>query len=217
MPSVIIRSTRGAISNTREIGEHLKALPKKQRSENKRIRKRLLEKHNATYQTSRDMPSIDWLDTYCKLEDSGWKRRQNGSIYANPEVHRYYSEVNEEALKMGKIDFQGLFGGHTTLAVSFRISSRSRAFELKTAYDENFRSSYPGAVLELINLETIDADSYTFIDSCTSPENRLVNRLWPDRMDIWNSFYFPNFTSGKILRIILGAIFSVGIVFRKKE
>jgi hypothetical protein len=217
MPSVIIRSTRGAIFVTREIEEHLKALPKRQRSENKRIRNRLLEKYDATYQTSRTMPNIDWLDTYCKLEDSGWKRRKNGSIYANPEVRRYYFEVSEDAIKLGKIEFQGLFSGYITLAASFRIASRNRAFELKTSYNEKFRAYYPGAVLELMNLEAIDAHRYAYVDSCTNPENRMVNRLWPDRIDIWNSFYFPNIISGILLRTIIVAIFRIGSFFGKER
>lgn len=216
VPNVIIRSTRGAIFFTGEIAEHLKTLPKKQRSENNRIKRRLLEKFDARYQTSRGMPGIDWLDTYCKLEDSGWKRQKNGSIYANPEVRRYYLELHKEAIKSGKIEFQGLFSGDITLAASFRIASRNRAFELKTTYNERFRTYYPGAVLELMNLESIDAGSYQSVDSCTSPENYVVNRLWPDRMDIWNSFYFPNIISGKVLGTILRAIFSIRAMWGRK-
>jgi hypothetical protein len=217
LPNVIIRTTRGAIFITREIEEHLKLLPKKLRSENKRIKNRLLKECDATYQTSRSLPSIDWLDTYCKLEDSGWKRQQKSSIYSNPEVRCYYSEMSEDAMKFGKIEFQGLFSGYTTLASSFRIASRNCAFELKTSYNEKFRRYYPGAVLELINLEAIDAQSYVFVDSCTNPGNRLVNRLWPARMDIWNSFYFPNIISGTILRTILGAIFAIRSFFGRES
>lgn len=206
-PNVVICSTRAAISNTGNVRHHLETLPKKMRAENRRLKRRVVERPDVSYYTSADRLNIDWLETYCKLEHAGWKGRQKGSIYSSPEVSRYYSDVNSEAGKIGRIEFQGLFSGANTLAASFHIISRNRVFELKTSYNENFGDCYPGVVLELMNMEMYDGSNFQSIDSCTSPQNELINRLWPDQRHIWNSFYFSNSLWGRTLKAILGTAF----------
>lgn len=216
-PSLIIRSTRGAIFDPGQIHRKLSTLPRKLRMDNGRIKRRLFERHDVSYQTSGNLVDINWLEIFCMLEDSGWKGRQKGSIYSNPEVRRYYSEVYSIAIKTGKIEFQALFDGATTLAASFRLISRNRAFEVKTSYNEEFKEYFPGVVLELMNMEAFGGSRYEWVDSCTSPQNRLVNRLWPDRRDIWNSFYFSRGVSGKLVKTTLGAAFRLRPYFSSRK
>jgi len=198
----VITSTRGAIFNTGNVQRHFDALPRKRRAENGRVIRRLMGSGDVTYLTSRNVSDIDWLETYCALEHAGWKGRRKVSIFSSRGASRYYREVDAEGRKMGLIEFQGIFEGSSPLAVSFRIVSRDCAFELKTTYNEKFKKRYPGVVLELLNIETLGKSNFAMVDSCTSSNNYLVNRLWPDRREICNSFYFSDSHFGRLVKSV---------------
>jgi CelD/BcsL family acetyltransferase involved in cellulose biosynthesis len=202
-----ITSTRGAIFNAENVQQHFDAQPRKRRAENGRVIRRLIDSGDVTYVTSRDISDIDWLETYCALEHAGWKGRAKGSIFSSRGTSRYYREVDAEGRKLGLMEFQGIFEGSSPLAVSFRIVSRGCAFELKTTYNENFKQCYPGVVLELLNMDALGKSNFTMVDSCTSSNNSLVNRIWPDRREICNSFYFSNGHFGRLAKSVLEAAF----------
>lgn len=200
--SAVIESTRGAIFDTKATRQHLVTLPRKVRLENKRVRNRLFEKTNAKYLTSKDSSDLNWLAEFCHLEHSGWKNIVKGSILSNPDVYRYYSAMYQSQGKNGKIQFQGLFSESEALAIAFRIVSNNRAFELKTSYNEDYRDIYPGVVLEIINMEDLEKFNYEFVDSCTTSENFLINKLWPDQRKIYTSLYFHGGMAANLLKFI---------------
>ncbi|TQV88712.1 GNAT family N-acetyltransferase [Aliikangiella coralliicola] len=202
LESCTFSETRGVIFKTDQISNHLESLPRKVRAENRRVKKRLFNQANATYLTSKEDQSKNWLKEYCQLEHTGWKGIAKGSILSNENVYRYYQTMFNSAWQSGKVEFQGLFSDQTPVAISFRIISRNRAFELKTSYHENYRQFYPGVVLELMNIEALAGTEFKLVDSCTSSENYLINRLWPDQRNLYRSLYFHNRLSGKLLKML---------------
>jgi CelD/BcsL family acetyltransferase involved in cellulose biosynthesis len=199
---VIFRATRGAILDTQKAGHHLTRLPQKTRQENQRIRKRFFEKSGARYVTSDKPDSIDWLGDYLQLEHAGWKGRVKGSILSDDGVESYYLALYESNANLRKIQFQGLYAEQGPLAISFRLVSNGRAFDVKTTFDENYRELYPGVNLELCNMLDLENYRYEFVDSCTVSDNYLINRLWPDQRNILTSVYFKAGLVSQLLKKI---------------
>lgn len=209
--SVVFEYERGSVLNTNNVNVDLNNLSRKVRLENKRIKKRFYEKTNAVYLTSKKMPDINWLDEYCQLEHSGWKKTVKGSILSQPNTYAYFKALCEEGEKQGTISYQGLFikseneteknqNNFESLAISIRVSTHKKAFELKTCYSETFKKYYPGVNLELANLNDDELLNFDFVDSCAQPDNSLINRIWPSQRKIYSSIYFHRGILGYILK-----------------
>jgi len=200
--SVVFSSTRGAISNITDVKSHLDSLPSRVRLENKRIIKRLFKETNAIYSISNTSPNRSWMADYCQLEHLGWKKKVSGSILSTPEIEQYYQRIYNNSKDTGRMEFQGIFDGETLLAVSFRITSHNHAFEMKTSYNERYKKLYPGVVLEILNLIELSKSKFQFVDSSTSSDNHLINRLWPEQRNLASSQYFSRSLSGKLLKLL---------------
>ena len=105
--SVVFRATRGAILDLKSVREYLLTMPRKVRLENKRIYKRFFEQAEATYATSDDNSTRNWLEEYCRLEHSGWKRKVNGSILSSPGELKYYQALYQKRAGERKNEISG--------------------------------------------------------------------------------------------------------------
>jgi CelD/BcsL family acetyltransferase involved in cellulose biosynthesis len=69
--------------------------------------------------------------------------------------------------------------------MQWNLLAADAIFCLKVAYDEDLASCSPGAQLEVRAVEAFHHRiEVNWIDSCTTPDNELINRLWPDRRRI---------------------------------
>ena len=109
---------------------------------------------------------------------------------SNEGVTAYYRAICQSEAAAEKIKYQALINEQGALAISFRIVTNNQAFDLKTSFNEDYRELYPGVNLEMQNVLDLQNYSYHSVDSCTDPENFLINRLWPDQRDIYSSLYF---------------------------
>ncbi len=200
--SISFTSQRGSVDDFSEIKSHFSNLARKQKSENKRIVNRLFQVTAARYVSSKIEPDRNWLEDYCHIEDSGWKGLQGGSIKSNTNIYLYYKEMCVLATCQNKIEFQGLFNNSETLAISLRIYTKNKGFDLKTSYNEIFKGFYPGVVLEICNLNELSNSKLDYLDSCTASNNRLVNRLWPEQKKIQMSYFFDHGLIGRMLRLL---------------
>src|SRR5205085_9119351 len=61
------------------------------------------------------------------------------------------------------------------------------AFAFKSSFDEEFATSSPGVLLELENIRRCrELPGLRWMDSCTSPDNEMINRLWQGRRTLHN-------------------------------
>lgn len=193
---------RGAVCDGTAIQQHFFWQHKKIRSEHQRIEQRLFKIPQTTYKTSETDPQINWLDEYCKLESAGWKRQLKGDIYSSENLTHYYQALQAANHPMTSISFQGIFLAQQALAISFRIISNGYAYDLKTSYNQEYRHLYPGVVLELKNLQALAGLNIKFLDSCTSPDNQVINRIWPDKRQLLDSTLYTHPPTAKLYRII---------------
>lgn len=197
--SLIHQTFRGQVSQFKAKKEYYACLPAKVRSESKRIVRRINQELNLSYKTSKELPEFGWFEAYCQLEHSGWKSGAKGSILSQPNYLQYYNEFIDKALNNNQVEFQGIFHDEKPVALSFRMISENCAFDIKTSYDEAYRRLYPGVVLEILNLIELHQLDFDFVDSCTQPNNRVINRLWPEQKIVHDSIFFKNSFIGTVL------------------
>jgi hypothetical protein len=173
-------------------------LPRKDRKENRRVIRRLLEREGIRYATADSGLVSGWLPGYLQVEQGSWKTGRGNAIAADEARLGYFREAISAGEAQHKVQFQGLFDGAEPIAMSFRFTAQSHAFEIKTSYLENRRRLYPGVVLELLNLRDVLAHhEFSLVDSCAF-RNRVVDRIWPDQIPIMNSITFADSVAGHI-------------------
>lgn len=177
--------------------------------ENQRIIRRLMSLEGFQYTNTGDKRAcIDLLATYAVLEAQGWKGGVKTAIACSEASHDFYRDVFELGGDYGAIQAQELRSKHGALAYSFRYISQNSFFEIKTTYNEEFRSLSPGVGLELLNLQELQSSAVPFIDSCSKPGNKVLNRTWPAFMNVYNTIIYR--------KGLLGLTFWMGISFYKK-
>lgn len=175
-------------------------LPSKRRKEYRRICKRLgelgeLEFHSDIYQQLSPI-----MQEFMLLEASGWKGDCGDALAKRPKEKAYYLEVIANAEQAQKVAFNLLQLNGENVAISFGYCCDKEFFEIKTAYSETYKSSYPGIVLELKNLANYSHHPYQEVDSCTNPDNFVISRMWPDKKPLCSSWGFRYFVMQQLFR-----------------
>ncbi|MFK5892713.1 MAG: GNAT family N-acetyltransferase [Pseudomonadota bacterium] len=186
---------RPAVSHPKTWQEYEKTLPRKRKSEYRRITRRLFKKSNVNY-----IPDINnnlqaQMASFIDIEDSGWKGIYGSALSKNPSEAKYYFNVVENAESQAKILYSAIEINGKPIAISFGFKTGEYFFEVKTAYSESYRKLYPGVVLELKNLSNYAKHNYYEVDSCTNPDNVLISQMWPDKKNIINTWIFRSHLS----------------------
>jgi len=185
--------------------EFLSGHSKRLQSEYRRI---LSKADSSQFQYSESSPDdspLEWLDAFSRLEGSGWKGSNNSAITCNDRVHQYYLDVIENGWSQGKMQFQKLCQDDSPVAISFRCVSREHCYCLKTCFDEGLRGLSPGIVLELNNLKSLFDSEHVFADSCSSPDNAMLNRLFLDRLPVASTVIYGSTISGRLANLTYGS------------
>jgi CelD/BcsL family acetyltransferase involved in cellulose biosynthesis len=178
---------------------------KRLQSEYRRILRKADTNHFQYSESSPDDSSLEWFDAFSQLEGSGWKGSNNSAIICNDRVYQYYLEVIENGWSQEKMQFQKFCKGGTPVAISFRCVSRGHCYCVKTSFDEDLRSLSPGIALELNNLKSLFESEHVFADSCSSPDNAMLNRLFLDRLPIASTLIYASTISGRFANLTYGS------------
>lgn len=123
-----------------------------------------------------------WIDEFLKLEASGWKGREGSALGSTPQGVAYFKTIASEAFRRGQLIMTALRLDERAIAQRCSFRSQAGAFTFKIAFDETYSSHSPGLLLEAHNVKYIQLRSdIRWMDSCTSPDNAMFNRLWKDR------------------------------------
>lgn len=126
-----------------------------------------------------------WLEDFIRLENSGWKGEAKTSIAENPIDEDFYHEMvasaaSENALSLIRLSIDGV-----PIAYTLDLVCDSFVYCLKSAHDANYRKYAPGVILEYETLKKYRRPGMNlFVDSCTSPDNSMINELWPGQRRI---------------------------------
>jgi hypothetical protein len=91
------------------------------------------------------------------------------------------------------------------VAMTCSLRAGDGLFQLKSAYDEAFSKYSPGVLIQLDAMDRvsagpaagIDGSGRTWIDSCTDPDNPVINRLYTERRELSVLMAPPRSTIGR--------------------
>jgi CelD/BcsL family acetyltransferase involved in cellulose biosynthesis len=147
-----------------------------------------------------------WED-FLELESSGWKGRNATALAADPSHATFFRELCASFAEAGRLQMLTLKAGKRIVAMKCNISAGDTLFCFKIGYDESLSRFSPGVQLERANVDVFhERRDEEFMDSCAAPDNKMINRLWPDRRTIANLVLGRNGARGAVARQALRAV-----------
>jgi hypothetical protein len=126
-----------------------------------------------------------WLETFVRLEASGWKGAQGGALAQKPSARAYVETVVREAHRRGRVMALTLKVGDRPVAMKLNLRSGDDWFAYKIAYDPEFSRFSPGLQMEIENIRRVHLlGKVRWMDSCTGPTIRVFRDVWLDRRSI---------------------------------
>jgi CelD/BcsL family acetyltransferase involved in cellulose biosynthesis len=149
----------------------------------RRSERRLGEMGLARHDSVADATRLErWTDEFLAIERSGWKGKAGSALACSGAGERYFRDVVHAAHGRGRLMVAGLDAAGKPIARRCTFLAGEGAFAFKTAYDEAFAHCAPGVVLERDAIRhALAQPQLRWVDSCTAPDNQMLNRLWNGR------------------------------------
>jgi CelD/BcsL family acetyltransferase involved in cellulose biosynthesis len=123
------------------------------------------------------------LEAFLALEQSGWKGQAGSALACAAGTRNFFVDVARAAAGKGRLEVATLSAGGRVLAMATQLLSESRVYGFKAAYDEEHARYAPGLLLlDRLTRHYVDERAGE-IDSCATPEQQPVSRLWPARRE----------------------------------
>lgn len=181
------------------------ALRPKHRREFRRLGDRLAERLDASLVTHDESDSDAALETFLKLEASGWKGR-SGTAFETIGHAGFFRQVCRAFRERGRLQLLVLRAGKRPLAAKCNFRGGEGAFCFKIGFDDEFARFSPGIQLELGTIARFHDDAtLQWLDSCAEGSNEMINRLWPDRRSIEIVTYTRGIRGAVARTALLGA------------
>ena len=127
----------------------------------------------------------EWIEQFLRLEASGWKGASGTALACSDAGRGYFTQVATAAHARGRLLMLGLDYEGEPIARRCGFVAGEGSFAFKTAYDERFARYSPGAMAELDSLTQFQGlDGVRWMDSCTTSDNTLINRICDVRRTI---------------------------------
>jgi CelD/BcsL family acetyltransferase involved in cellulose biosynthesis len=128
--------------------DYLGTLDRKHVKELRRLRRRLEEQGQVTFDVADGSEDLDeLLAAGFRIEVSGWKTAAGSAIASRPETLRFYREIARWAALRGWLRLGFLRVGGTPVAVELALEQDGVFYALKGGYDPQFRSFGPGMLI----------------------------------------------------------------------
>jgi CelD/BcsL family acetyltransferase involved in cellulose biosynthesis len=159
------------------------ALSGNQRRDLKRREKRLADGGPLDYQEFGPADDVEsWAESFMRLEAAGWKGREKTALACDAAGREFFLTVAREGARRGQLMMHSLNIAGRPVAMKCSFVTGEGSFFFKPAYDEEYARHAPGVLLELETIRRLHAHSQVrWMDSCTTPDNHMLNRMWIDR------------------------------------
>jgi hypothetical protein len=156
------------------------------KKELRRQQNRLAEKGRLEYVALKDERELEgWLNDFMQLEANGWKGLQGSAFSSTEASKRFFETTVKQAFAKKQLMLLALKLNGKAIAMKCNFLSRQGAFAFKIAFDEDFARYSPGVLLELENMQQVEAmPALEWMDSCAVSEHFMINRLWTERRTI---------------------------------
>lgn len=187
-PLIAIESkTRAVIKpHNHSIESAWNQLSKQRQKSLNRAQKKLSQAGNVKVEKLEDTGDIEeWLEGFLQMEHSGWKGANKSSTLSIAEDAVYFRAMVRSAHAHRAMNFFRLTLDGNPISYTFDLIAKPYGYCHKSAYDEVYRSYSPGVILEYETMQYyLSNEGLDLIDSCTSPDNDMLNSLWPDRREL---------------------------------
>jgi hypothetical protein len=157
----------------------------KRRREAKRLRNRLARELGAPAELRDLGASPRAVERFLALEAAGWKGAEETALASDPAHAAFFREVCAAPTATVQTHLLELGGPERAAAMLFTLVAGDTAFAVKLAHDETLAAGAPGVQLMADSAGWFHARTTAQrFDSCASPDNPMINALWPDRRPI---------------------------------
>lgn len=209
MRSLVLQShVRAALDARRDADELLRdALGPKKLKELRRQRHRLAEHGAIAFDVARTPEEIAAaIETFLRLEASGWKARRGTALIQNGGDARFVRRAAVALAETGQCEVVTLRAGDTPVAAAIVLRHQDRAFYFKLGIDERFAKLSPGVQLTLDLTRHLCADpEIALADSTASADHPMINPIWRGRLAI-GDVLIPLRRGDAVVSLIHGAL-----------
>lgn len=185
-PCVVDGTYERAMLRRRAQNDYLASMRGHHRREYQRQRRKLGETCGGEVKTVDRSGDPGAIEEFLAIERVGWKGRHGTAMGSSSGDATFFREACLGFAGQDRLEMLELRAGDRTLAMKCNVLAGDGVFCFKITYDEEFARFSPGVQLELANIDLFHEGSASFMDSCAQPDNRMINRLWPDRRSIVN-------------------------------
>lgn len=178
--------SRAAFRPVRMLDEYVTEFVSKSVRRNcRRLARRLADVGNVTFEIANENSDFEELaQSFLNIENTGWKRDSQTALAANAATHSFYRDMISRSASVGKARFLTLRLDGKPVAMLSDLQFDGRIYSYKTAFDEKFSAYSPGLQVELKNIEVMHEQGIELADSCTAPDNAMINKIWGQRLQI---------------------------------
>jgi CelD/BcsL family acetyltransferase involved in cellulose biosynthesis len=171
-------------------GDYLKGRVKsKHRAEFRRLARRLEEKLGGELQVVSRAGESEAVETFLRLESSGWKGRAATALASDPGHALFFSEMATAFAARGALELIFLEVNGEAIAGQCDLLAGEGHFGFKIAYDERYRQFGPGRELMLRAIDRFHSSGREWMDSCADPDSGFLNQLFPNRRELMTSVF----------------------------
>ena len=150
-----------------------------------RQRRRLSEKGLLQFSVATGEDLQTSLDQFASLEAASWKGARKTAFSVLPGGRSFLNEMLRHVRGSNLLGVAALSLDRKVIASAIVLNSKSSAYYFKIAHDQAYARYSPGVLLTLYLTEYwrnfLDIDR---VDSLATADNSLINRFWPDRLDV---------------------------------
>jgi CelD/BcsL family acetyltransferase involved in cellulose biosynthesis len=120
-------------------------------------------------------------DDFLEMENSGWKAVRGNPLAASAADAAFFRRMAAGMSRIGRFELLALEAGGRTIAIETHLVEPTALYSFKIAYDPAFARYAPGTQLKSFVIDGLHDRGFDLADSCASPSNAHMNRLWPER------------------------------------
>lgn len=158
----------------------------KKRKELARTRRRLSEVGRCEFRSATSPVEVEReADHFLALECGGWKGRRGTALAVDPSLAEFARTMMRLMAAEGKCRVDSLLIDGRPISMGIVLRTGAYAYFWKTSFDEAFAGFSPGVhlALDLTGVQRRD-ETLASTDSCAVADHPMINRLWPDRMQV---------------------------------
>jgi hypothetical protein len=164
--------------------EYIRAtLETRRRKEAERQRRRLADLGALSFEVvSSEADTARELDAFLELEAAGWKGKSGTALAHAPGSANFIREAAAALARRGAFRVATLALNGRAIASGLIGQAGSRAYYIKTTYDEAYARFSPGLLLTLdLTAHLLDDPSIEDADSIAVADHPMIDRIWIER------------------------------------